>query len=74
MKFITCVLINNNSYITLSFISITPIYTYCGVYINNKAEPSPKTAAHHRANFTDKKVTLRSDFQQPVLPAAHARS
>ena len=34
MKFITCVLINNNSYIisTLSFISITPFYTYCGVY------------------------------------------
>ena len=33
MKFITCVLINNNSYMifTLSFISITPFYTYCGV-------------------------------------------
>ena len=33
-EFITCVLINNNSYIifTLSFISITPFYTYCGVY------------------------------------------
>ena len=33
MKFITCVLINNNSYLTLSFISITP-FDMCTMKFN----------------------------------------